>query len=80
MITRAFAEQYRHTYEKGLTVEEYVDFFHDIQHDMKSTDWEDYIERHGMDNYEREKTFESLDDDDLRELAEMVIELNEGEE
>lgn len=31
MITRAFAEKYRDSYEKGLTVEEYVDFYKDCQ-------------------------------------------------
>ena len=31
MITREFAEKYRDSYEKGLTVEEYVDFYKDCQ-------------------------------------------------
>lgn len=78
MITTAFAQEYRGCYEKGLTVEEYVDFFHDVQRDMNSADWEDYLERYGQENFDREKTFEHLNDDDLRELAKMVIEINEG--
>lgn len=32
MITRAFAKRYRDSYEKGLTIEEYVDFYKDCQH------------------------------------------------
>ena len=32
MITREFAERYRDSYEKGLTIEEYVDFYKDCQH------------------------------------------------
>ena len=31
MITRAFAERYRDSYEEGLAVEEYVDFYKDCQ-------------------------------------------------
>lgn len=31
MITKAFAENYRDSYEAGMTVEEMVEFFHDCQ-------------------------------------------------
>ena len=31
MITREFAERYRDSYEKGLSVADYVDFFKDCQ-------------------------------------------------
>ena len=78
MVTMEFAQRYRDSYEKGFTVEEYVDFFHEIQRAMKYIDWEDYLERYGQENLDMEKTFEHLNDDDLRELAKMVIEINEG--
>lgn len=60
MITRAFAENYRDSYEKGMTVEEYVEFFHDCQKSAPE-----------------DEEFAALTDEDLRELARMVIELNE---
>jgi hypothetical protein len=63
MITRAFAEKHRDCYEKGMTVEEYVEFFHDCQKIAVEEDIE--------------PEFVALDDEDLRELARMVIELNE---
>lgn len=63
MITRAFAENYRDSYEKGMTIEEYVEFFHDCQKIAVEEDIE--------------PEFVALDDEDLRELALMVIELNE---
>jgi len=63
MITRAFAENYRDSYEKGMTVEEYVEFFRDCQKIAVEEDIE--------------PEFVALDDEDLRELARMVIELNE---
>lgn len=63
MITRAFAENYRDSYEKGMTIEEYVEFFHDCQKIAVEEDIE--------------PEFVALDDEDLRELARMVIELNE---
>lgn len=63
MITRAFAENYRDSYEKGMTIEEYVEFFHDCQKIAVEEDIE--------------PQFVALDDEDLRELALMVIELNE---
>lgn len=63
MITRAFAENYRDSYEKGMTIEEYVEFFHDCQKIAVEEDIE--------------PEFVALDDEDLRELAQMVIELNE---
>lgn len=63
MITRAFAENYRDSYEKGMSIEEYVEFFHDCQKIAVEEDIE--------------PEFVALDDEDLRELARMVIELNE---
>lgn len=63
MVTMEFAERYRDCYEKGLTVEEYVDFFHDCQKIA--------VEE------EVDPEFAALDDDDLRELAKMVMEINE---
>lgn len=60
MITRAFAERHRDCYEKGMTVEEYVEFFHDCQKSAPE-----------------DEEFAALTDEDLRELAQMVIELNE---
>ena len=60
MITRAFAENYKDSYEAGMTVEEMVEFFHDCQKSAPE-----------------DKTFANLNDGDLKELAEMVIEMNE---
>lgn len=62
MITRAFAENYRDCYEKGMTVEEYVEFFHDCQKIAVEEDVE--------------PDFVALSDEDLRELAKLVIEIN----
>ena len=63
MITRTFAENYRDSYEAGMTVDEMVEFFHDCQKIA--------VEE------EVEPEFAALDDDDLKELAEMVIEMIE---
>ena len=63
MITRAFAENYRDSYEPGLTIDEYVEFFRDCQKIAAEEDIE--------------PEFVELDDDGLRELAKMVIEMNE---
>jgi len=60
MITRTFAENYRDSYEAGMTVDEMVEFFQDCQKSAPE-----------------DETFASLNDDDLKELAEMVIEMNE---
>ena len=60
MITRAFAERYRDSYEAGLTVEEYVDFYKDCQRSVPE-----------------DEEFASLTEEELKELAEMVIEINE---
>lgn len=62
MVTRAFAENYRDCYEKGMTVEEYVEFFHDCQKIAVEEDVE--------------PDFVALSDEDLRELANLVIEIN----
>ena len=61
MITRAFAEKYRDSYEKGLTVEEYVNFYKDCQRSAPE-----------------DKEFAALTEKELEELAELVIEINEG--
>lgn len=63
MITRTFAENYRDSYEPGMTIEDYVEFFHDCQ----KIAVEENVE----------PDFVALDDDGLRELAEAVIEINE---
>lgn len=60
MITRAFAENYRDSYEEGLTIEEYVEFFKSCQPFAEEDD-----------------EFGKLDEADLRQLAELVIEINE---
>lgn len=60
MITRAFAERYRDSYEEGMTVEEYVDFYKDCQRSAPE-----------------DEEFAALTEEELRELAEMVIEINE---
>ena len=60
MITRAFAERYRDSYEAGLTVEEYVDFYKDCQRSAPE-----------------DEEFASLTEEELKELAQMVIEINE---
>lgn len=61
MITRAFAERYRDSFENGMSIDEYVEFFHDCQKSAPE-----------------DTEFAALDDADLRELAEMVIEINGG--
>lgn len=61
MITREFAERYRDSYEKGLTVEEYVDFYKDCQRSAPE-----------------DKEFTALTENELAELAKLVIEINEG--
>jgi len=63
MITRTFAENYKDSYEAGMTVEEMVEFFRDCQKIAVEEDIE--------------PEFVALDDDGLRELAEAVIEMNE---
>lgn len=60
MITRAFAERYRDSYEAGMSIGEYVEFFHDCQKSAPE-----------------DEEFSALDDNDLRELAEIIIEINE---
>lgn len=60
MITRAEAERYRDSYEAGLTVEEYVDFYKDCQRSAPE-----------------DEEFAAYTEDELRELARMVIEINE---
>ena len=60
MITRAFAEKYRDSYESGMNVDEMVEFFRDCQKSAPE-----------------DKTFASLTDEDLQELAQMVIEMND---
>ena len=60
MISRTFAERYRDSYEAGLSVDEYVDFYKDCQRSAPEDAW-----------------FASLTDGELRELAKLVIEINE---
>lgn len=60
MITRAEAERYRDSYEAGLTVEEYVDFYKDCQQSAPE-----------------DEEFAAYTEDELRELARLVIEINE---
>jgi len=66
MITRALIEMIRDSYEPGLTVDEYVDFFHDCQ--KMSAEEHDLLYGEG---------FADLTDDELRELAQEVININE---
>lgn len=61
MITRSFAERFRDSYEPGLPVDEYVDFFKQTQCFAEESD-----------------EFGALTDEELRELAELVIEINEN--
>lgn len=60
MITRAFAERYRDSYEEGMTVEEYVDFYKDCRRSAPE-----------------DEEFAALTEEEPKELAEMVIEINE---
>ena len=60
MITRAFAERHRDSYEAGLTIEEYVDFYKDCQRSAPE-----------------DEEFAALTEEELEELAQMVIEINE---
>ena len=79
MITREMIEMQRDVYEKGLTVQEYVDFFKDtIKH------FEGYVDepRTSQERKYREiwGEIEQLTDEELAELAEAIIELNEEDE
>jgi hypothetical protein len=65
MITEHLIDLARDSYEPGLTIDEYVDFFHDCQKIA--------VEE------EVEPEFAALDDGDLKELAKIVIEMNEEE-
>lgn len=62
MITRTFAERFRDSYEPGLSIDEYVDFFKDCQ--LSAPD--------------DEKEFAALTEEELQELAKLVIEINEN--
>lgn len=59
MVTKEFAMNYRDCYEPGMSVEDYVEFFHDCQKSAPE-----------------DKEFAALSDEDLRELANLVIEIN----
>lgn len=63
MISREMIEAARDCYEPGMTIEEYVEFFHDCQKIAVEEDVE--------------SDFVALDDDGLRELAKAVIAINE---
>ena len=60
MVTRAEAERYRDSYEAGLTIEEYVDFYKECQRSAPE-----------------DEEFAAFTEEDLRQLAELVIEINE---
>lgn len=62
MVTKEFAMNYRDCYEPGMSVEDYVEFFHDCQKIAVEEDVE--------------PDFVALSDEDLRELANLVIEIN----
>lgn len=64
MITRDMVEMYRDSYEAGLTVEDYVEFFKDC---IKATP-------------EGNDPIRTMTDEQLAELAEAIIELNEEDE
>lgn len=61
MVTREIIERYRDSYEAGLTVDEYVEFFHDC-----------------IQAAPEDEVLSALTDEELRELAEAIIELNEA--
>lgn len=61
VITRSFAERFRDSYEPGLDIDEYVDFFKQTQCFADEDD-----------------EFGSLTEEELRQLAGLVIEINEG--
>lgn len=63
MITRNLVEMYRDSYEEGMTVEDYVEFFKDC---IKATP-------------EGTDPIRTMTDEQLAELAEAIIELNEEE-
>lgn len=63
MITRTFAERYKDSYEKGLSIDEYIDFYKDCQRSAPE-----------------DEEFASLTEEELKELAEIVIEINEEDE
>ena len=58
MITREMVEMYKDSYEKGMSVEEYVEFFHDC---IKATP-------------EGTDPIRNLSEEELKELAEVIIE------
>lgn len=61
MVTRGEAERYRDSYEAGLTIEQYVDFYKECQRSSPE-----------------DEEFAAFTEEDLRQLAELVIEINEG--
>ncbi len=60
MVTRAEAERYMDSYEAGLTIDEYVDFYKECQRSAPE-----------------DEEFAAFTEEDLRQLAELVIEINE---
>lgn len=66
MISRTLIELTRDSYEPGLTIDEYVDFFHDCQ--KVSAAEHDKLYDEG---------FADLADEELRELAQEIIKINE---
>lgn len=63
MVTRTFAERFRDSYEPGMSIDEYVDFFKSTQCFAEEGD-----------------EFGTLTEEELRQLSELVIEINEGGE
>ena len=63
MISREMIEAARDCYEPGMTIEEYVEFFHDCQKIAVEEG--------------KEPEFVALDDEGLRELAKEIIAINE---
>lgn len=61
MITEAFAERYKDSYEAGMSLEEYVEFFQDYQKSAPE-----------------DKEFAALSEDDLRELAQRIMDMQEA--
>lgn len=61
MVTMEFAKRYADSYEPGLSIEEYIDFFKDCQRSAPE-----------------DAEFAALTEEELKELAGLVIEINEG--
>lgn len=60
MVTMEFAKRYADSYEEGMSIEEYIDFFKDCQRSAPE-----------------DAEFAELNEEELKELAGLVIEINE---